>query len=79
MERNICLKHITIAYLSPDLNMIENVRKSLKTRVQIYVLINKKANDLKYVLQEVWTALPLNYIRLRRIRNMIRARPQITK
>lgn len=70
---------------SPDLNIIENVWKTLKTRIQRRTSEIKNAEDLKRITLETWTALPLHYIRSlydsipRRIRSVIRTKGQITK
>ena len=69
---------------SPDLNIIENVWKTIKIRVQRRISEIENANDLKRVVQEIWTALPQHYIQSlyasipKRIRSVIRARGQIT-
>ena len=70
---------------SPDYNIIENVWKTIKIRVQRRISEIEYADDLKRVVQEIWTALPQHYIQSlyasmpKRIRSVIRARGQITK
>jgi hypothetical protein len=70
---------------SPDLNIIENVWRTLKIRVQRRISEIKNADDLKRVVHEIWTALSLHYIQSlyasipQRIRSVIRTRGQITK
>ena len=70
---------------SPDLNIIENVWKVLKIRVQRRANEIRNADDLKHVVQDTWSNLPLVYIRSlyqslpRRIRTVLRFRGHITK
>lgn len=70
---------------SPDLNVIENVWKVLKARVQRRVNEIRTANNLKQVVLDTWSRLPLLYIRSlyqslpRRIRTVLRSRGHITK
>ena len=66
-------------------NIIENVWKTLKIRVQRRIFEIQNAGYFKRVVQEIWTALPLHYIQSlyasipQRIRSVIRTRGQITK
>ena len=70
---------------SPDLNIIENVWKVIKTKVQRRIDDIRNAEDLKTVVAEIWTSLQLHYIRSvydslpRRLRVVLRARGNITK
>jgi transposase len=70
---------------SPDLNIIENVWKVIKTKVQRRIDDIRNAEDLKTVVAEIWTSLQLHYIRRlydslpRRLRVVLRARGNITK
>jgi transposase len=70
---------------SPDLNIIENVRKVIKTKFQRRIDDIRNAEDLKTVVAEIWTSLQLHYIRSlydylpRRLRVVLRARGNITK
>ena len=47
---------------SSDLNIIENVWKTIKIRVQRRISEIKNADKLQRVVQEIWTALPQHYI-----------------
>ena len=70
---------------SPDLNIIENVWKVIKTKIQRRIDDIRNAEDLKTVVAEIWTSLQLHYIRSlydslpRRLRVVLRARGNITK
>ena len=70
---------------SPDLNIIENVWKVKKTKVQRRIDDIRNAEDLKTVVAEIKTSLQLHYIRSlydslsRRLRVILRARGNITK
>ena len=70
---------------SPDLNIIENVWKVIKTKVQRRIDDIRNAEDLKTVVAEIWTPLQPHYIRSlydslpRRLRVVLRARGNITK
>lgn len=70
---------------SPDLNIIENVWKVLKHRVQRRIGDIQSAEDLKTVVQETWTSLQLHYIQSlyqslpKRLRTVLRAKGFITK
>ena len=51
---------------SPDLNVIENVWKVIKTKVQRRIDDIRNAEDLnwvKTVVAEIWTSLQLHYMR----------------
>ena len=70
---------------SPDINVIENVWKVVKAQVQRRVNEIFNAADLERVVFDVWSRLPLHYIRSlyaslpRRIRAVLRSRGHITK
>jgi len=70
---------------SPDINIIENVWRVLKCRVQKRVNEIKNDKDLIRIVTEIWTDLPLHYIRSlyhsipRRIRDVLRAKGHISK
>jgi transposase len=70
---------------SLDLNIIENVWKVIKTKVQRRIDDIRNAENLKTVVAEIWTPLQLHYIRSlydslpRRLRVVLRARGNITK
>jgi transposase len=44
---------------SPDLNIIENVWKVIKTKFQRRIVDIRNAEDLKTVVAEIWTSLQL--------------------
>jgi hypothetical protein len=48
---------------SPDLNIIENVWKFIKTKFQRRIDDIRNAEDLKTVVAKIWTSLQLHYIR----------------
>jgi hypothetical protein len=55
-----------VAPQSPDLNIIENVWKVIKTKVQRRIDDIRNAEDLnwvKSVVAEIWTSLQLHYRR----------------
>ena len=70
---------------SPDLDIIENVWKVIKTKVQRRIDDIRNAEDLKTVVAEIWTSLQLHCIRSlydslpRRLWVVLRARGNITK
>jgi hypothetical protein len=70
---------------SPDINIIENMWKVLKLRVQRRTNEIRNAGDLETVVRDIWSDLPLLYIRSlysslpRRIRCVLRTRGHITK
>ena len=67
------------------INIIENVWKVIKTKIQRRIDDIRNAEDLKTVVAEIWTPLQLHYIRSlydslpRRLRVVLRARGNITK
>ena len=48
---------------SPNLNIIENVWKVLKIQVQRCVNEIRNAQDLKRIVSDIWSSLPLYYVR----------------
>ena len=48
---------------SPDLNIIENVWKMLNIQVQQRVSEIRNAQDLKRIVSDIWSSLPLHYVR----------------
>ena len=48
---------------SPDLNIIENVWKVLKIQGQRRVNEIRNAKDLKRIVSDIWSSLPLHYVR----------------
>ena len=70
---------------SPDLNIVENVWKVLKIQVQRRVNEIRNAQDLKRIVSDIWSSLPLHYVRSlyaslpRRIRCVLRSRGHISK
>ena len=69
---------------SPDLNIIENVWKVLKIQVQRRVNEIRNAQDMKRIVSDIWSSLPLHYVRSlyaslpRRIRCVLRSRGHIS-
>jgi transposase len=49
---------------SPDLNIIENVWKVIKTKVQRRIDDIRNAEDLKTVVAEIWAKWPTSFQRL---------------
>ena len=70
---------------SPDINIIENVWKVLKHRVQRRTNEIRNADDLERVVRDIWSCLPLHYIQSlynslpRRVCCVLRTRGHITK
>jgi hypothetical protein len=71
---------------SPDINVIENVRRVLKIRIKRRLHDIKNRADLQRIVQEIWSSLPLHYyIRSlyqslpKRIRADLKSRKHITK
>ena len=48
---------------SPDLNIMENVWKMLNIQVQRRVSEIRNAQDLKRIVSDIWSSLPLHYVR----------------
>ena len=55
-------KNVNTLPRSPDINIIENVWKILKHRVQRRTNEIRNAGDLERVVRDIWSDLPLDYI-----------------
>ena len=70
---------------SPDLNIIENIWRLLKIKLQNQLHRIKNADDLVRIVREIWNVITPQYIEdlyqsiPRRIRAVIRAKGSITK
>ena len=70
---------------SPDLNIIENVWRTLKIQLKTRVNDIKTKQDLKDAVQDIWYKLPLHYIQSlfqsipTRLRAIMRGKGQLTK
>lgn len=70
---------------SPDINVIENVWRVLKIRIKRRLHDIKNKADLERIVHEIWSSLPLHYIRSlyqslpKRIRAVLKAKGHITK
>ncbi|PJE77336.1 hypothetical protein CI610_03746 [invertebrate metagenome] len=70
---------------SPDLNVIENVWKTIKTQLSRRLNEIQNRGDLIRIVNEIWAGLPVYYIQTlynslpQRLRSVMRVRGQITK
>ena len=70
---------------SPYLNIIENVWKVLNIQVQRRVNEIQNAQDLKRIVSDIWSSLPLHYVRSlyaripQKIRYVLHSRSHISK